>query len=123
MLASGAAERYRQVALPFVNIVRNQIHQKIGDARDEFAGLGKRTDVLCDAMIAPGQRTEFRNEVRIGKKANVKNEVGIFRYSLAKTETHAGNQDALLGRLVLEAFLDVRPQLVNIEFRRVDDQI
>jgi hypothetical protein len=62
------------------------------------------------------KRPEFRHEVRIGKKANVEHQIGLFRYAVAEAEAHAGNQDAFLRRLLAEALRDVRAQLVHVEF-------
>src|SRR3954470_23377744 len=41
MLAAGAAEADRQIALPFANVMRKQIDEQIGNALDEFARLRK----------------------------------------------------------------------------------
>ena len=41
MLAAGTAEGDGQVALAFLNVVRQQIDEQLRDALDEFLGLGK----------------------------------------------------------------------------------
>ena len=46
VLAAGTAERNCQVALTLANVVRNQVHQQVGDASDELAGLREGADVL-----------------------------------------------------------------------------
>src|SRR5271167_4584677 len=41
MFSSGASERDGQIALAFMNVVRNQIDQQLRDAVDELLGLRK----------------------------------------------------------------------------------
>src|SRR5690349_15253414 len=94
MLSAGAAESDCQITLSLMNVVRKEIDQKLGDSRNEFAGLRKRADVACDFRITARQWAEFGNEVRVGKKADIEDQVGIFGYSLAKTETDARDEDA-----------------------------
>ncbi len=49
MLPAGAAEGDRQIAFAFVDVVGQQIDEKIGNARDEFASLRERPNVLGEA--------------------------------------------------------------------------
>ena len=123
VLSAGAAEGDRQIALAFVNVVRQKVDQQVGDAGDELAGLGKRADVFGDPRVAPGQRTEFGHEMRVGQKAHVEDKVGILGNALTESEAHAGDQNAFLRRLFLKAFGDVSAQFVNVELRSVDDEI
>ena len=123
MLSTGAAESDRQIAFSLVNVVRQQIDEKIGDARDEFARLGKGPDVFGHARIAPRERAEFGNEMRVGQEANIENKIGIFGNALAKSEADARDQNAFFCRLFVKALVDVRAQLVHVELRSVDDEI
>ena len=41
VLAAGAAKADREIALAFVDVVRQQVNQQIGNAEDEFLGLRK----------------------------------------------------------------------------------
>jgi hypothetical protein len=122
-LTAGAAEGDSQITLALVNVVGEQVNEQIGDARDEFACLGKRADIFRHAGIASGQRTEFGNEVRIGKETHVEYQVGVLGNALPESEAHAGNQDVFVGRLLLKTLGDMRTQLVNVEFRSVDNEI
>ena len=54
-----------------MNVVREEINQQVGNALDEFAGLGERANVFGDFGMASGKRPEFGNEMRIGKKPDV----------------------------------------------------
>src|SRR5579859_3375976 len=89
MLSPSAAESNGEIALSFVDVVRNQIHQQAGDTRDELAGLRKGSNVFRHPGVATRQRAEFGNEMRVGKETNVEDEVSIFRQSLAEAETNA----------------------------------
>src|ERR1700674_88653 len=96
VLSTGAAAADGEIALAFVNIVRQQIDQQIGNAPDEFLRLRNRPDVFGYARIAAGERPELRHEVRVGQKAYIEDQVGLFRHTVAKAETHAGNQNTFL---------------------------
>src|SRR5579859_5574862 len=74
-------------------------------------------------MIAASQRPKLRDEVRIREKADVEDQISVFRHAFTKTEADAGNEKAALFGLLLKTFGDVSPQLVDVEFGRVDDQI
>src|ERR1700683_2522363 len=73
VLSAGTAEGDRQIALTFVNIVRQQEEQVGNSTRDELPRLRKRADVPGHAGIAPGQRPELWNEMRVGQEAHVEN--------------------------------------------------
>ena len=90
---------------------------------DELAGLGKRADVLGDARIASGQRTELGDEMRVGQEAHVEDKVGVLGNALTESEADAGDEDILFRGLFLKTLGDVRAQFVHVEFRRVDDEI
>ena len=59
VLAASAAEGDGQVALPFMNVVRQQVHQKIGDARDELLSLRETSE--CIWRRADGAPSAARN--------------------------------------------------------------
>src|SRR5580692_3276080 len=88
VLASGAAKGDGQIAFAFMNVVRQEIDEQVGDARNELAALRERPDIFSHARIASGERTKFGNEMRIGQKANVENQIGIFGHAFAKAEAH-----------------------------------
>ena len=123
VLAAGAAECDGQIALAFVNVMRQQVDEQIGDARDEFARLRERTNVFGQARIAPGQRPELGNEMRIGQKAHIEDQVGVLGNALPESETHAGHQNAFFRGLLLKTLGDVSAKFVNIELGSIDDEI
>src|SRR5690242_5415694 len=81
MLASGTAKCNGQVTLSLTHIMREQVNQQLRNAMNEFLRLRKGADVLGYARVSPGKWPELRDKMRVGKKANVKDEVGIFRHT------------------------------------------
>src|SRR5215467_13608585 len=69
VLAARTTKSDRQVAFAFMNVVRKQIHQKIGDAGDKLLSLRERAYVFRDARVASGQRAELGDKMWIRKKA------------------------------------------------------
>ena len=93
MLASSAAETDGEITFAFLDVVRQQINQKIGDALDEFARLRKRTNVFGHTRIASGEGAKFRHEMRIRQKTHVEEQVRIFGNALTEAEADAGHQN------------------------------
>src|SRR5579872_5641200 len=58
MLPAGAAERDREIAFSFPNIVRQQVNQQLRNPLDELARLRKRANVFCDLRITASKRPE-----------------------------------------------------------------
>src|SRR5579871_540260 len=123
MLPSGATKGDGEVALSLVDVVRQQVHQQIGNARDEFAGLREGSYVFRHAWIASGERPKLGHKVRIGQEAHIEEEIRILRHALAETEAHARDKNALFRGLFLKTLRDVGAQLVDVELRGVDDEV
>src|SRR5271170_4462194 len=122
MAATGAAERDGEIAFALGNIVRDQVQQQAFDAAEEFAGLREGTDVASDAGIFAAEFPQARDEMRIGQKANIEDQVRIRGNAIAKAEADGRDeQRATAG--ILEAIDDELAQFVNVEFRGVDDDI
>src|SRR6201992_2261145 len=96
MAAAGAAEGDRQITFAFADVVRDQVNEQAFDALQKFAGLRKRTDVLADFWILPGEAAQTRNEMRIGQEAHVENEIGVGRNAVTIAEADARNQHRAL---------------------------
>src|SRR5919109_1260983 len=90
MLSPRAAKSDSQIAFAFPNVMRNQIGKEAFDPLQEFAGLGERANVLADLWVRTVVRAQSRNKMRIGKKAHVKDEVGIGRNAIAIAEADDG---------------------------------
>lgn len=122
MPSASAPQRDRQITLPFANVVRNQKAKKALDLAQELTRLRKRTDVTRNAPVLSAERTQTWNEMRIGKKTHIKNEIRIRGNSIAEAEANDGNkQRALTG--FLKAIDNELPQFVDVEFRGVNDDI
>src|SRR5690349_23265271 len=123
MLPAGAPEGNRQITLSFMNIVRQEVDKQVGDALDELAALGKRSDITRNPRIAASQRSKLRHEVWVRKKAYVKNQVRILRHPVAEPEADTGDHQVFTGLLLLEPLRDVGTQFMHVELRSVDHQI
>src|SRR6266853_4232927 len=122
MTPPGASKCDRQVALPFPDIVRNQIRQQALDTSQELSGLRKGADITGDARVAPGKLAQLGNEMWIRKKTHVEDEVGIRWNPVLVTKTHQGNHHRPPVRF-LKTVHDELAQLVNVELARVDHHI
>ena len=124
MLSAGTSEGDGQITLAFVNVVRKKDDEEVGNSGNELARLRKRADVARNFRIAARQWAEFGNEVGVGEKTNVENQIGILGHPLTEAETDTGDKDALVGRFfLLKALVDVRAQFMNVEFRGIDDEV
>src|SRR5277367_357086 len=122
MAATGAAERDGEIAFALGNIVRDQVQQQAFDAAEEFAGLREGTDVAGDAGIFAAEFPQVRYEMGIGQKADVENQIRIRGNAVAKAEADdRDEQGAAAG--ILEAVNDELAELVDVEFRGVNDYV
>src|SRR5437868_13597018 len=91
---------------------------------NEFCRLWKRPDVLRHSRMPSGQWPEFRHEMWIRKEADIEYQVGILGHSVFEPKADARHEDVLVrGRLLFKLINDMRAQLVDIEFRRVNHQV
>src|SRR6266568_4225395 len=122
MLPPRAAESDGQIALALANVMRNEIGKKAFDPAQEFTRLRKRTNVLADLRVRAIALTQSRNEMRVGKKAHVKDEVRIRRNAIAIAETdHRHEQRACFG--ILETSGNEVPKLVHVELCGIDNHV
>src|SRR5258708_12634987 len=59
MLSPSATETNSQIALAFMDVVRQQVDQQIGDTLHEFLGPRQRPDLLPHSRVASCQRAKF----------------------------------------------------------------
>src|SRR5215469_17177444 len=120
MLSARAAYGYRQIALALANVMRNQIGKQALDAAQEFSGLRERANVLANLWIRAVVWAQTWNEMRIGKKAHVKDQVRIRRHAITIAKADHGNQQRpRVG--ILEARGNEVAKLVHVELRGIDD--
>src|SRR5438874_4466417 len=106
MLAAGAAEGYRQIALSFANVMREKVGEQIGNALHELGGLGEGPNIAGHSGIAAGEILESRDVVRVGQKSNVEHQVAILRYAVAEAEAVDVNHDVRFVAAAAEVFAD-----------------
>src|SRR5712692_8030126 len=75
MLPARTSEADGQIALPFPDIMRQQVHQQIRNPADEFLRLRKRPDVLRNPRMPSSQRPELRHKMRIRKEAHIEYQI------------------------------------------------
>src|ERR1700674_931520 len=123
MLTTSAAEANRQIALAFVDVVGQQVHQQFGDALYEFFGLRKRADVFGHARMPSGEPAELGHKMWIGQEADVEAQMRVLGNTVAKAEAHARNQNPFLGGFLPETLGDVGAEFVDIKFGSVDHEV
>src|SRR3954462_12341311 len=108
MLAPGAAETYGKVALPFLNVVRQQEEKQVGCLLEELLGLGKLPDILRHPAMLAGERPELRNEVRVGQEAHIEHQVCLQWHAIFVAEADEGDHQvlAVAGAAALELAQD-----------------
>ena len=86
MLATRAPEPYGQITLAFSDVVRQQVLQQPGDTIQELFGLREAAYEPGNLRIFSGLVAKLRNKMRIGQKANIKNQIGIERHAILESE-------------------------------------
>ena len=65
MAATCAPNRYRDVGLSFLLVLRDQVVQKTFETAEELRRFGVRSHELDDGGITPGLSFQIRNEMRV----------------------------------------------------------
>ena len=65
VLPTRAPERHRQVALAFLDVVRQQKLQEVRYLVQELLRLRELTHILCNFRVFACKRAELRNKVRV----------------------------------------------------------
>ncbi len=123
MLAAGAAKGHRQVALPFLNIVRQQVEHQVRHPFKKLHRLRKAAHILSHLGILARLVAKLRHKVRIGQKANIEDHVRVQRHAVLEAETQARNKEVLGLIVVTEARQNIGAQLVHVEIRSVNQGI
>src|ERR1700690_1640329 len=122
MPPAGATQGHGQVTLSFPNVMWNQIREQAFDAAQKFPRLWERTNVACYARILAAEGAQPRNEMRIGKKANVEDEIGVRGNPIPKAKTDDGNYHRPAVR-ILKTVNNELAEFVDIEFRGVNHDV
>src|ERR1039458_5014247 len=123
MLAAGASEGQREIALALVDVVRQQEEQHVRYAVEKLPRLRKAHDVVLDLRVFAGQVPKLRHEVRVGKEPHIEDQIRVQRHAILVSETNRRDQQILAVALANKLVLDIRAQFVHVEFRRVDHHI
>ena len=86
MLATGAAQRYRQIAAMDADILRDPACEERENVIVHLAEQRLPVEKFGDWTVQSGQRSEFGIPVRIRQGAQVKDEVCISRNTVFETE-------------------------------------
>src|SRR5690242_630682 len=123
MMAARASKTDGQIALALSDVMRDEVDQQVRDAFDELLRLRERADITRHAGVPARQMLKLRDVIRIRQKADVENQVAVWRDTV--TVTKAGDVDADLCLFAVTAQLvgDHLAQFVNVELRGVDDVI
>src|SRR5258706_4526295 len=122
MFAACASDRNSEIAFAFLNVMRNQIGEQAFDAFKELAGLRERTNVTANFRIFAGEAPQPGNKMRIGKKADVENQICVGGHAVAIAKAHDRNEHGALV-WIFETFGDEAAEFVDVELRTVDDDI
>src|SRR5258706_4013395 len=122
MFAAWSSDRNSEIALAFLNVMRNQIGEQAFDAFKELAGLRERTNVTANFRIFAGEAPQPGNRMRIGKKADVENQICVGGHAVAIAKAHDRNEHGALV-WIFETFGDEAAEFVDVELRTVDDDI
>src|ERR1700683_1618652 len=95
MLTTGAAKRQSEVALAFVDVVRQQKQQQIRHAIEKFPRLREADDVVLDLRVFSSQIPEFRNEVWIRQESDIEDQIGIERHAPFVSEADRRDEQVL----------------------------
>src|SRR5579884_397602 len=119
MLPPRAPDGNRQITLPFLDVMRNQIRQHAFESPQKFLRLRKGVDISLHLLVLPGELAQLRHKMRIRQESHVKHQVRIRRNPVLVSEAHKRKQHRTV-IWILEPLRDELPQLVHIEFARID---
>src|SRR4029453_10170964 len=122
VLAAGAAHRDRDISLAFATVALGQDLQHLRVTLEEVLGAGLLQHICADRWVKPGARAQLRYPVRVRQEPAVDHEVGVDRQAVLVAEgDHSRPKTALV--LLAEHSIDLAPELVHVQHRRVDDDV
>ena len=123
VLSAGASEGDRQIALAFVNVVRQQVDQQIGDARDEFLVCGNERMYLATRGSRPVSGRNSGTKCGLGRKRTSKTRSASSGTPCRNPKLTHETRMLFSEDCCLKALGDVGAQFVHIELGSVDDEI
>ena len=118
VLAAGAADSQRQVALAFSRVTATDEVDQLDVPVEELPRAGLGEHVVGDRSLLPRQVLQLGNPERVRQEAHIDDEIGVQRQPVLVAERDDGQRAPPLGAAVLERVLDLPPQLVHRHARR-----
>src|SRR5213593_2690682 len=84
--AARASDPHREIGLPFPNVERHQVPEEGAEPAGEVERLGEGSHVADHPAVLAGQGAQARDEVRVGEKADVEQQVGLERHAVLVPE-------------------------------------
>src|SRR5262245_46644895 len=122
MPAARAADRNRQIALPFRYVERDDVSDVLLEAIHEGARTAVALHELHDRPVASGPAAERRDEMRIRQAPRVEHEVGVDRQAVLEPEAEKRNDKTRLRTLAGQAHEEL-PELVDSHVQGVEDLV
>src|SRR5579883_1177240 len=122
MAAAGAAYGDRQIAFAFSLEARQERVEPGAEPFEERREIRIGLDEGADFRVAPGERTQARDVVRVAEETDIEDQVGIPREAVAIREGGDEDGDAMR-RVERELAVENPLQIGRIERGRVDDKI
>ncbi len=123
VLTAGAADPDRQVRLALLLERGEQQREEPVELFEEEAGLGLREHVLAHGLVDARERTQRFDPVRVRQEAAVEHEVDVEREAVLVAERHDARLQPDARGVVGEARTQPFAQLVDVDVRRVDDDV
>src|SRR5947209_9703961 len=122
-MTAGTAERDGQIALPFLDVMREQIYEELRDTLDELHRLREGADVACHLRMPSAELLELRDVVGIGQESDIEHEVAIGRHAVTEAEARDVDDDVRFVAAAVEFLADNLGQLRAVEVGGVEDVI
>ena len=118
VLAAGAADRDRRVALVLADITGQHRLQGGGIPSQEVVGALLGQHEARHVSVPPGQRPQLGHPERVRQEPHVGHMVGVQRQAVLEPERHHGQPDRGAAQLS-ERFADLHRELVHVQPRGV----
>jgi hypothetical protein len=117
---SRAPDGYGQVTLPFPDVVRQQVENQVHQPDLEFLRLGILIHKALNDAVAPVLVLQAGHVIGVGKKAHIKNQIGVRGNAMTVSEGDHGNQKRPASFEAAEPDLNKFAQLVDVHARGIN---
>src|ERR1051326_9159980 len=123
VLAAGAADADREVALHLAAVLRREIGHEVEEAGVEVVVFRLFLEVRDHLGVEAGLRPQLLDEVRVRQEADVEQQVEVVRRLVLEPERDHGDQHARLVAGQLEPLHHLGFELVHRELRGVEHHV